>query len=121
MSTDVKHFVPEIAERLDYATVDIYLLQKEVITASEFDSFQKALQNGTSTNGDLIRKLLPRILEKPREFYRALRQHIQDNHNVHAGNKELFKKLPENFVSLFIVSYSTIYILNYNKNLKVKK
>ena len=99
MSTNVNKFVLDIAEKLDYATADIYLLQQGVLTAEEFASFQKALQNGSLINGDVVRKLLPRILKKPREFYRALRQHVQHNHNVHAGNMELFHMLPEYFVS----------------------
>ena len=95
----MKKFVPDITEKLNYATADIYLLQQGVLTVAEFENFQKALQNGSLGNGDVVRKLLPKILEKPRDFYRALRQHIQDNYNVHAGNMELFHMLPYNFVS----------------------
>ena len=103
MSTNVKQFAPDIVEKLDYATVDIYLLQKGILTSAEFETFQRALQNGFLGNGGVVRQLLPKILQKPRDFYRALRQHVQDNYNVHAGNKELFHMLPDNFVSVTTV------------------
>lgn len=100
MSKDVKHYAPLITEKLDYATVDVYLIKHEIVTVAEFESFRKALQNGSSTNGDLVRKLLVKIFEKPREFYKALREHVNDkSQNVHAGNKELFYQLPDSFVS----------------------
>ena len=102
MSTNVKKFIPTITERLDYATVDVYLLTYEVLTISEYDSYRKALQNGTLTNGDVVRTILPKILMKPRKFYQALRTHVEDNSNLHSGNNELFHMLPENFVSVAI-------------------
>ena len=95
-------FAPVITDRLDYATADVYLLKHGVLTVTEFESFRRALQNGSFTNGDLVRKLLKNIFDKPREFYRALREHVNDDQNVHAGNKELLHMLPENFVSVFI-------------------
>ena len=103
MSASVKQFAPTITGRLDYATVDVYLLKYEILTVSEFDSFRKALQSGSLTNDDLVHKLLAKIFMKPREFYRALREHVNDIKNAHAGNKELFLMLPENFVSIYVL------------------
>jgi len=102
MSTSPEQFAPAITERLDYATIDVYLLKHGIVSVSEFDSFQQALRHGSLTNTALVRKLLPKIFAKPRDFYRALREHVNDNQNVHTGNKELFQKLPRKFVSVFI-------------------
>ena len=100
----VEHHAATIIQRFDYSTADAYLLKHGVLTVGEFDSFRKALQNGSSTNTDLVRRLFPKISEKPREFYRALRESVSDqSQNVHPGNKELFHHLPKNFVSFVLV------------------
>ena len=101
MSTDPKHYAPLITQNLDFATMDVYLLKRGVLSVVEYNRFRKAIQSGLSTNGDVIHEILPRILKKAREFYRALREHVNDkNQDVHPSNKELFDKLPENFVSV---------------------
>ena len=104
MSTNPEQFAPAISERLDYATIDVYLLKYEIVSVSEFAGFQQALQHGSLTNAVLVRKLLPKIFAKPRDFYHALRDNVNDNRNVHTGNKELFHMLPQKFVSAFIFS-----------------
>ena len=101
MSAEVNHYAPIIAEKFDFSSADVYLLKYGVILVVEFDRFRRALQSGSLTNGDLIRQLLIRISDKPREFYRALRDCVNDNPEVvHPSNKELFHQLPENFVSV---------------------
>ena len=103
MSTDVKHYAPLITKKLDYATIDVYLIKHGVLSAVEYDRFRKNLQ--TSTNGDVVHLILPRILEKAREFYRALREHVTDkSEDVQPSNKELFYQLPQNFVSAHLCS-----------------
>ena len=101
MSKDVKQYAPIITEKLDFATVDVFLLSHGVLSVTEYDSYRRALQNGNVTNGDLVRQLLPTLIGKPREFYRALRDHVNnESQDVHAGNLELYHRLPENFVSV---------------------
>ena len=100
MSTDPKHYAPLIAQNLDFATTDVYLLKHGVLSVVEYDRLRKALQSGSSTNGDVVHQILPRILKEPRDFYRALRDHVNDKpEDVHPSNSELFRQLPENFVS----------------------
>ena len=96
MSDSPEQYAPSITERLDYATIDVYLLRHKIVSLSEFESFQQALQHGSLTNEALVRKLLPKILAKPRNFYRALREYVDQNPNVHTGNRDLFLKLPQN-------------------------
>jgi len=98
MSTNVEQFAPAITEKLEYATIDVYLLKHGIISTSEYGSFQQAFQHG-STNSDLVRKLLTKILANPRNFYHALHEHVSDKQNVHASHMELFSMLPKNFVS----------------------
>ena len=100
MSADVKHYAPAITQYLDFATADVYLLKHGVLSLLEHGRFSKALQTGSSTNSDLVRNLLPRIFERAREFYRALRDFVDEKtEDVHSSNIVLFRKLPENFVS----------------------
>ena len=99
MSGDVNQYAHIIKEKLDFATVNAYLLKHGVITTSEY--IYKSLQNGSITNSDLVSQLLPKISRKPREFYRALREHVNDkSQDVHPSNLELYHQLPESFVSV---------------------
>ena len=101
MSADVKQCAPVITEKLNFESVDVYLLKHEVISVTEYDRFRKALQSGSLSDGDLVRQLLPNIFKRAREFYRALRDYVNDKHqDVHPTNKELFYQLPDNFVSI---------------------
>lgn len=110
MSGDVKLYAPFITEKLDFATVDVYLLRHGVVSTAEYDSYCRALQNGNVTNSDLVRQLLPKLIGKPREFYRALRDHVNnESEDVHPSNLELFFQLPESFVSIICISF--IYVL----------
>ena len=99
MSVDVQHFAPAITKQLDLETAGAHLVKHGVFTVAEYGSIQKALRNGPFTNEDLASQLLPKINKKPREFYRALREYTsgQDGND---SNKELFRLLPENFVSV---------------------
>ena len=98
----VNKYAPIITEKLDYSSIEMYLLKYGVITNQECTSHQKIIQNGTLTNGDLVRtKLIEKIFQKPREFYRALREHVNGKtEDVDPGNKELLRSLPESFVSV---------------------
>ena len=97
MSTD---YAPLITQNLDFTTADVYLLKHKVLSVVEYDRFRRALQSGSSSNGDLVRLMLPRILERAREFYRALRDFVNDKtEDIHSSNIDLFRQLPENFVS----------------------
>ena len=101
MSTDPKQYAPLITQNLDFATTEVYLLKHGVLSVVEYDRLRKALQSGSSTNGEVVHQILPRILKKAREFYRALRDHVNDQpEDVHPSNSELFYQLPENFVSI---------------------
>ena len=102
MANNIYKYAPMITEKLDYSSIDLYLLKYGVITDQEFTSHQKIIQNGALTNGTLVRtRLMEKIFQKPREFYRALREHVTGKkEDVHAGNKELFQSLPESFVSV---------------------
>ena len=100
MSTDLKQYAPLITQKLDFATAVVYLLKHGVLSVVEYDCFRKALQSGSSTNSNVVHQILPNILKKGREFYRALRECVNDkSEDVHPSNKELFYQLPENFVS----------------------
>ena len=101
MSADVKQYAPVITEKLNFESADVYLLKHGVIEVVEYDRFRKALQSGSLTNCDLVRQLLPRVCERAREFYRALRDYVNDKQqDAHPTNKELFCQLPYNFVSV---------------------
>ena len=103
MSTDPKHYAPLIVQNLDFETTGVYLLQKGVLSVVDYDRFRKALQSGALTNSDVVDQLLHKILKNPREFYRALRGYVTDKgQDGQPSNKELFDKLPENFVSVQI-------------------
>ena len=100
MSTDLKQYVPLIIQNLDFATTAVYLLKHGILSVVEYDLFRIALLSDSSINGNVIHKILPRIFERPREFYRALREHVNDKpEDVHPSNRELFYRLPGNFVS----------------------
>ena len=108
MSTDPKHYAPLIVQYLDYETTGVYLLQQGVLSVVDYDRFRKALQSAALTNSDVVDQLLQYILKKPREFYRALRGYVIDKgQDGQPSNKELFDKLPENFVS--VQTYSDMY------------
>ena len=101
MSKDWVKFAPNIKQLLDYESVDAHLLKHEVLNLRDFSSYQKSLKSSSLSNSDLVGMLIPKIFEKPRQFYRALRDHVRGNRDdVHAGNKELFDQLPQNFVSV---------------------
>ena len=100
MSKNPKQYAPLIVRNLDFRTMDVYLLKHRVLSVVEYDHVCKALQSGASTNDDVVHLLLPRILERGREFYQALRDYVNDkNQDVQSSNKELFDQLPKNFVS----------------------
>ena len=69
MLADLKTYAPIITRKLDFTTIDVYLLKYEILTLSEHEGFHKALQSGTVTNSVLVRQLLPKLLGKPVEFY----------------------------------------------------
>ena len=101
MSTDPKYYAPLIIQNLDFETTGVYLLQRGVLSVVDYYHFRKALRSGALTNSDVLDQLLQKILEKPQEFYQALRDYVIDKgQDVHPSNKELFDKLPENFVSV---------------------
>ena len=101
MSIDVRKYAPIITEKLDFASTDTYLLKHGVISVADYDGCCKALQSGSTTNAILVRQMLSKILGKPREFYRALRDHVNGKfEDVHPSNNELFYSLPVNFVSV---------------------
>ena len=105
MSTDPKHYAPLIIRNLDFETTGVYLLQKGVLSVVDYDRYRRALQSGALTNRDVVDQLLQKILKKPREFYRALHAYVIDQgQDGQPSNKELFDKLPENFVSVQICS-----------------
>ena len=109
MSTDPKKYAALITQNLHYETIDVYLLQRGVLSVVEYDRLRKALQSGSLTNSDVVHQILPRILKKPRDFYRALRDHVNDKpEDVHPSNDDLFYHLPESFVSTvykYVVDY----------------
>ena len=93
-------YKPLIIQNLDFATTAVYLLKHGFLSEEEYYHSWKALQSGSLTNGNVIYHILPRILIRPREFYRALREYVNDKPEcVHSSNEELFYRLPENFVS----------------------
>ena len=101
MSADVKQYAPVIVEKLNFESADVFLLKHGVISVLEYEKFHRALQSGSLTNLDVVRQLLPRIFEKAREFYRALRDYVKDKQqDAHPTNKELLYQLPDNFVSV---------------------
>ena len=101
MSTDLEHYAPLITQNLDFATMGVYLLKHGVVSVIQYDHFCKALQSGSSTNGEVMHQVMPRILRKARKFYRALRDYVNDkNQDAHPSNNELFDQLPKNFVSV---------------------
>ena len=94
-----KKFVPQIAENLDFTAVGLYLAKCEIITIEECSSYHQQLLSGNSTNGDVMHKILPKINQNPRQFYRALRESVSDKgKSIHTGNKALFEQLPQDFV-----------------------
>ena len=100
MSTDPKHYAALILQNLDFQSTGVYLLQRGVLSVVDYDRFNKALQSGALTNGDVIQQILPKILKKSRDFYKALRDHVSNKtQDVHPSNTELYYQLPENFVS----------------------
>lgn len=105
MSADVRQYAPLIKEYFDFASCDAHMFKHGIISLSEYESFHKASQSGSLTNCGLVSQLVPKISEKPRKFYRALREYVHDKGpDVHSNNKELFDQLPDNFVSTSVQS-----------------
>ena len=107
----VKQFTPHIVGKLDFASVGSYLAKHDVISVEECSLYHQQLQNGSSTNTDVIHKLLPKIEQSPRLFYRGLRESVSDKcQSVHRGNKALFDSLPQDFVSDAMHTLSSVKI-----------
>lgn len=106
----VSDYAPDIIDRLDFAEIYPHLIKYNVLTINESYALTKCLQNGTLTNSEAVTRLLPKIDQKPREFYLALHESVSKQDKVvHQGNLELFHLLPNSFVSIFVLC-STVYV-----------
>jgi len=80
--------------------IDAYLIKHKLLSIEEcYQEYQKPFQNGTISNKDLVRKLLPKIDKTPRYFYRALYEAVNDpKQDKHPGHSALLKLLPADMV-----------------------
>jgi len=96
----VRQFAPQLTEHLDFSAISPYLIKYSVISKEESTNYFSQLCNGSSTNAVVMNKVLHKIEQHPRHFYRALRESVNDhNQNCHLGNKFVFSLLPKHFVS----------------------
>jgi len=100
-----QEFVPKITEKLDFTAAGTYLAKHGVISPQDCSIYNQQLLSRSSTNADVMHKVLPKILQSPREFYRALRESVSQQH-VNFENKKLFELLPKNFVSLCTIYFN---------------
>lgn len=61
MPGDVEKNAPIITEKLDFATIDVYLIRHGVVSVIESETYHRALQSGNVNNSDLVRQLLPKL------------------------------------------------------------